>query len=373
MGEIPDYIGLDVEGPLVNPASDFAWLTYDQLLSEKIRERFPREKCVDYDGKYDDGRYFHELGRSKRHSTGMWPPLSLALAALDGKTDDELIAFAEKTTQLNPGTDKLMKYLKKNFEEVYLITSSYPAVALKIAEKYNIPFNNIFTNGFQPLRFFNPSKKNFIEEVKERSPISKLSVDREELGNFLTEYQDVCGSLGLCYESTLKNITDYGGTIRSLLELHNQLFEKVSNPTLYKPLKYLFLSEEGVMGSHRKTDAMRSVDDNNMLWSFGGDGIVDGMPIDYADCGFSINMTNKHALPFSKMNFATTDVSNLIPAFDAMLDGGFDEPAKMKEKLDSEKLRVFTTHDIQQDIDAVVKANSETKKKLKELYVPVKV
>jgi len=45
----------------------------------------------------------------------------------------------------------------------------------------------------------------------------------------------------------------------------------------------------------------------------------------------------------------------------------------MKEKLESEKLRVFTPRDIQYDIDTVVKANSGTKKKLKELYKPVKV
>lgn len=56
---VAKLVGLDVEGPLVNPASDFAWLTYDELLSESTKAEFPRKRCENYDGKYDDGRYLY--------------------------------------------------------------------------------------------------------------------------------------------------------------------------------------------------------------------------------------------------------------------------------------------------------------------------
>lgn len=366
---IPKRAGMDVEGPWVNPGADFAWGTYP-LLSESTKRKFPRVKCENYDGRYDDGRYFYELGRSCRHSTGMWPPLSLALAAFDGKTDDDLIAFAEKTTQLNPGTDKLIEYLLENFDgKVYPITSSYPAVALSIAKKYEIPFNQVFTNGFQPEK--EESKRDFVEEVKRRSPISVLSSNKKELGRFLTQYQKTCEVFGDYYNLALKENVNTDELIRTLLVSHRGLFENVRDNKLRNALEYLFLTEKGVMGSHRKVDEMRSVHDDRRAWTYGGDSIVDGMPIEYADFGFSINMKDRHALPFSKMNFATTDMSKMIPVFDNMLNGRFG--LKLKEELDSEELRVFTPRDIQRDIETVIKVNGEMKNKLKAMYVPVKI
>jgi predicted HAD superfamily phosphohydrolase len=378
----PKFGGFDVEGPLVNPASDFAWLTYDQLLSESTKEEFPRKRCVDYDENLDDGRYFYELNNSVRHSTGMWPALSLALAAYDGKNDSDLTAFAEKTTQLNPGTDKLMNDLLKKFDgEVFLITSSYSAVALNVAKKYDIPFSHVATNGFQ--RSLTDRRRDIAEEIENRSPMLVLSGNKKGLGKFLHEYLDVCDALGQLYSAAMteeykKEIGKYNTkedslhlAIRNFKDSHDELFEKIHDSNLSFGLKDLFLMEEGVMGSHRKVDAMRKFRDNRRLWSYAGDGIVDGMPIDYAYYGISINMKDKHALRLSKMNFATTDMSHMIPVFDAMFNGNFNR--QMKERLDSEKLRVFTPIDIQQDIDAVIKVNGEAKNKLKELYVPVKV
>jgi len=367
----PVYVGMDVEGIKVNPKVDFAWISHE-LLSEPTKAKFTKEVCDIYDGGYDDGRYFYDLGRSQRSSTGKWPLLSLCLAAIDGKTDDDLIALAEKTTQLNPGTDKLMEYLLERFDgRIYPITSSYPAVELPIAKKYDIPFTQVFTNGIQ-VRKENP-KKDIIEEIERRSPMCILSENREELGKFLNEYKTTWEALATCYEQNSKTPNDAGINMRinDLLEYHDNLFEKVGNQKLRNVLEYLFLIERGVMGSHRKVDAMRSVKDNRRAWTFVDDGIVGAMPIDWAKGGFSVNTTNKHALSFSKLNVATADVSNLIPVYEAMLDGEFGP--ELKEKLDSERIRVFTPRDIQQDIETVISANKEMKNKLKALYVPVKM
>jgi len=366
----PKYVGSDVEGIIGNPGSDFAWQVCDQLLSKETKNKFPRGKCEDYDNKYDDGRYFHDLGRSTRHATGMWPALSLALAAYDGKTDDDLIEFAEKTTQPNPGADKLVSYWLDNFEEVYFITSSYPPVALKFAKRYDIPFTNVFTLGKQlPLKIRN---NDFETEVKNRSPLSILSKNRKELGRFLDEYVRNCEILGDFYSGATnhdaKTVAELA--IRNVLGEQREIFERVSDSELKRELEYLFLTEEGIMGSHGKVNAMRRVFDDRRFWTYVGDGIVDAMPIDYAVCGFSLNMKDKHALSLSKMNFATTDLSELIPVYEAMFRGEFGPSLK---ELDSEKIRVFTPDDIQEDIEAVVKANGEAKSKLKALYVPVKV
>jgi predicted HAD superfamily phosphohydrolase len=371
----PRYVGLDVEGPLVNPASDFAWKTYDELLSEPTKTKFPRARCESYDERYDDFRYLYDLNKSRRHSTGMWPSLSLALAAIDGKTDDDLIALAEKTTKLNPGTDKLMNYLLEKFDrkdrKIYLITSSHSPVGLSIAEKYGIPFKQVFTHGFQPSRKI-LSQKDFVSEVKERSPMAVLSEHKEKLGTFLSNYLNICEGLGAFYDVALhepdkieKVILNL--SIKALLAEHDNLFDDVNDFWLKKTLQHLFLDDEYVMGSHRKVDAMRHVCNDGRRWTYVDDGIVGAMPIDYADYGFSINMTNKHALPFSKLNVATADMSNLIPVYETMLDGEFG--LKTQERLDSEELRVFTPRNIQQDIENVIKVNREMKNKLKDLYV----
>jgi len=367
-----EYHGFDVEGILVGPKADFAYWTYDNL-SEGTKEEFSRARCENYDGDCDDGRYLHDLGRSApRHSTGMWPPLSLGLASYDGISDEDLTEAAQKIVNLNlnPGVEKLLNFvIKESSGKVNLITSSYPAIALTVADKFGIPFNQVFTCGYQPQRGRAP-KKTVLEEVKERSPISHLSEDRENLGKFLHDYFEVSEQLAKCFKAPTS--VDNEILIRTLLERHNELFEAYGNtPNQRNALKRMFLTEEGVMGSHRKVDAMRSVCDDRSAWSYIDDGIVGGMPIDFSDKGISMNMTNTHALPFSKLNVATEDLSQLIPIYDAMMNG--DPMSGFKNRFDSEKIRVFTPRDIQQDIDAVVKANSEIKKKLKELYVPVKV
>jgi len=373
-------VGVDVEGPIVNPKADLAWMIRDELLSEETRAKYTREKCERYDEKYDDGRYFYELNKSSRHSTGTWPLLSLAFAAIDGITDDELIAYAEKTTQENPGTEKLMGYLLERFEgRVNLITSSYAPVGLSIAKKYGIPFKQVFTNGHQPSRK-TLSQMSFEDEIKQRSPMAVLSEHKKELDIFMSKYVGICEALGAFYTTLEEKIsqkqydekTKYLPlAIRGLRKAHDELFDKISDFRLQNTLKCMFLNEECIMGSHRKVDAMRSVHDDRRRWGYIGDGIVDGMATEYADFGISLNMTNKHALSLSKLNVATTDVSKLIPVLDAMFSGEFG--GKLKDKLDSEEIRVFSITDIQQDIDAVVKVNREKKNELKALYVPVKI
>ncbi len=374
-----EYAALDVEGPVVNPAADFAWQIYESL-SKSTKSKFPRERCETYDGVYDDGRYFYELRQSSRHSTGMWPLASLVLAAIDGFSDEDLIAYAEKSVQENPGTEKLIESLMKNSGgKIYLITSSYPAIGLTIAKRNGIPFKQVFTHGY-PHSMELLSQRGFEVEVRDRSPMSILSENKKELEKFMHKYMDICEALGKHCNSALdaenqlqeEIVWNEYAQIRGLRKQHDNLFEKIIGGDFRYTLKCMFLDESGVMGSHRKVDAMRKVHDNRNVWGFTGDGIVDGMPIDYAEFGIALNMTNKHALSLSKLNVATTNMAELIPVFDSMFNGEF-EPKKIQDELNSEKIRVFTPRDIQEDINAAVKVNREKKNELKALYAVPKI
>jgi hypothetical protein len=353
-------VGLDVEGVLVNPAADFAWLTYDKLLSERTKAIFPREVCEFYDSKYDDGRYLFELNKKieKKWSTGTWPFLSLALAAYDGIIDDELIKYANLITQKNPGTDELLKHsIKKSEGKVYLITSSYPAVPLKIAYEFGIPFENVFSLGGN----YCDSKRKLENTVRLRSPLwSLLDLKLEwKLGQFLYQYLYVCERLGRAYEKKDED------QIYHLVTEHDRIFENIDHPAS-RILKECFLEQNMCMGSHRKVEALKSVAKEEKT-IYVGDGIVDAMPIKFADYGISMNMTNEHALFFSRLNIATTDVSNLIPIFDSIFEGRFN-PKRLKKELDSDNVKIFTSEDIQQKTKEVIAINREMKAELKKLF-----
>jgi predicted HAD superfamily phosphohydrolase len=351
-------VGLDVEGVLVNPAADFAWLTYDNLLSERTKAIFPREVCEFYDSKYDDGRYLFKLNKKieKKWRTGTWPLLSLALAAYDGIGDDELIKYANLIAQKNPGTDELLKHsIKKSEGKVYLITSSYPAVPLKIADEFGIPFKNVFSLGYT-----SPIEKEFYWEVRSRSPLDHFfDVDLEQ---FLYQYLYICERLGAAYEKRDKS------QIQWLVKEHNKIFEKIKKPLLRKVCEDSFLNQSICMGSRRKVEALKSVAKREKI-IYVGDGIVDAMPIKFADYGISMNMTNEHALLFSKLNVATTDVSDLIPIFDSIFEGRFN-PKRLKKELDSDNVKIFTPEDIQQKTKEVIAINREMKAELKKLFKP---
>jgi len=353
-------VGLDVEGIIVKTGYDFAWLTYDNLLSEETKATFPRKICEMYDSRYDDGRYLWELKhkRKNRYSTGKWPLVSLCLAIYDGRTEEELINYARRTIKLNPGADELVKYLKVEAQkELFLITSSYPAVPIITAEKLRIPYERIFCMGspVPPRQIFPGS---FKDVIADKSPLVYLLFDylyKDKMFKFLSSYLFTCERLAEAYEGGNKRI------IENILRFHDNLLKEDWI------LRKLFLLEEGCMGSHRKVKAMRSVFDNREKWIYVGDGIVDAMAIKYAKYGISMNMTNEHALRYSKLNIATPDISNLIPIFDSIFSNKFD-PKRLKKELNSDETKIFTRRDIHTNLQKVVDVNKEMKNELKKLF-----
>ncbi len=404
----PLYVGLDVEGILVLPKSDFAWLIYDRKLSPAMRALFPRERCEAYDGKYDDGRYIYELNRPEGHSTGTWPCVSLALAGMDGITDRDLINYAEKTTQEMPGTKEFLEYaMEKTGGNVYFATNSYPAVALKIAYKYGIPSSHVFTMGRQlpPDRMqyydekraeldkkekeqifqmpkgretlansFQVQRKLLYDiEVGERSPLGVFNEFNLPLGAFMKKYMDVTGRIGDYYQSGILNPAD-ATAYELFLKEHNSLFGSIPRDAkpLREELENLFLSpaSRGNMGSRNKTRALKDFHPNGEDWMFVGDGIVDGHPIGWARYGVSMNMRDKHALPKAKVALAGKDVSHLIPVLDQALEGELDV-YELRAQLGPKATQVFTPHDIRKGIEMVRRSVGAVKEELAKLYVDV--
>lgn len=364
------YYGFDVEGVFLNPKFDFAWLTYERLLSSSTREKFPRELCEEFDSKYDDGRYLNELYCKRGHATGTWPLLSLMLCALDGISDSQLISFAEKHMLKNPGIDEFISYLKESgkWEKVYLLTSSYAAAPLIFAREQELPAKHVFTLGFQyPLNWQKEEAKfDLEEEVKKRSPIPDFLDHRYQLEEFLNQYLELCKKYVRAYEGGQL----YGENgIYEILTKQENLITSNPNlaPRLRETLRYFLIQENGLMGSRGKVRAMQSICEMPEMWAYIGDGIVDGMPIHFARYGISLNMTNPHALKFSKLNVATSNLSNLIPVYEN-LELIISDPGQIKENFSNPSTKIFTPEDIRERFEEVVKANREAKEILRGMY-----
>lgn len=404
------YVGLDVEGILVLPKADFAWLVYDRKLPTWTRALFPRGKCEDYDGKYDDGRYLLELNNQEGHSTGTWPCASLALAGMAGITDGDLINYAAKTTQEMPGAKEFLQYaMEKTGGNVYLVTSSYPAVALTIAYRHKIPSSHVITMGRQldaqnqeyfdrererldkeqlELDFVCPTENReqweartkkinnqrnmlFRREMAERSPLGVFNAYSVPLGIFMSKYFDITEKMGYFYEKKDKSWKDAADYSEWLKE-HDRLFEMPDAlRDLRTELENCFFSPKsrGNMGSRNKTRALRQVHDDPDDWVYVGDGIVDGHSIGWVRYGIAYNMRDRHALPKAKVALASKDGRYLEPVIDQALGGKLDV-VKLKMQLEP-KAQVFTPHDIRTRLDDVRTAMGDARNELNKLYVEV--
>src|SRR3989338_3642229 len=171
-------VAFDLEGPIVNPGVDFAKDVYDSLISPGTKSKYP-DPFADFDS-YDDDRWRAErYSTGRKHSTGTTPLVVDCLAAVDGKTDDDMIEFASSIVSsgkaYNPGARELLRSLVSG--SVYIITSSYPAIPIAVAEENGISFAHVFNHGNQVRNGMLDARG----EIEHRSPLRVLSAHRDEL------------------------------------------------------------------------------------------------------------------------------------------------------------------------------------------------
>ncbi len=337
----------DFEGPLANPAINFAWMSYNAFVSGATKERFPAGRIREFD-EWDDA--FWEACRNVAvHSTGATPLVIDCVLAMDQITDKRLIELARQKVQLNPGVPELLRELAH--DNFYIITSSHPAAPLVTAKEYDVHFGRVSTHGFQQVHL-DDVHYDLEVDVGQRSPLQSLANYRD-LANFLSGYLDVCSEILAALKTH-----DYQKMLRASAIYRNAFWN--NDPTI----QYLFSREEGIMGGHRKAQILQKIaPDTNV--AFFGDGIVDADGIKFAKYGTSLNCTNDQALLDSKINFITIDMSTLLPVIEDIRAGRFDaEHAAQRYS----GMQVFTPPSIQGNLGYVKAANSEAKEALKQAY-----
>lgn len=265
-------VAFDFEGPLANPAIDFAWMTFNDLVSSATKEKFSKERIEEFD-LYDDIRWEYERS-SQGHSTGTTPLICDYVAVIDGVTDQQLIAFARRKVELNKGVEGLVRNLMAS-GPFYIVTNSHPALSLVTAEQHSIPLKDVFTHGRQIHGGRVERIQTSLEkEVAARSPLSALAqYNKDELRLFLDKYLAACAEI-------LREMQGNTPYIKNAIDKHDALFNLLSHP-LGEEMAHQLLNEEAITGGHNKTRILRRIaPDGNVV--FIGDSIVDADAIEFA-------------------------------------------------------------------------------------------
>ena len=358
---MPVPAAFDFEGPIANPAIDVAHIVYNELISDATKQRYPRQVFEAFDA-YDDARWLAERSRGG-HSTGTTPLLVDCFAAVDGLGDYAFTELAMKRMEsdmvYNPGAKRFLGSVRGR-GPTYIVTSSYPAMPLIAAYDNGLGLRNVFTHGRQP----NGEKSLQVhDEIDHRSPMTVLTAHPAELAQFLDEYLPACDNI--------LRLTGNGHATHVASREHDEVFSRVTIPQLRRELEYMFLSQKGVMGGHRKKHVLQSIAPDGNI-AFMGDGIVDADALRFARYGFPINCTNREALQASKLNFVTDDIMTLYELFNDVQGGMFTFESAAK-RYACDDLVIFTPGEIAECVDDVKKENARMKAALKEQYAAASV
>jgi predicted HAD superfamily phosphohydrolase len=380
----------DVEGPIVNPSFDFSWLTLENLVkADNLKEISEKVKTFD---EYDDNRWLRERGM-EGHSTGTTPIVTSLLAVAYGANNVDLLNLAKQHLKLTPGASQLLRWLKDEKRiQPYLISSANPAAILPVAYKLGILSSHVFCSGYQLSKTVAESYdklrtdttdsdgETMQKEMNERFPYDKYS-NSESLQIFLDRFLDLCVEMNKSYAS---GRTDEE-IVRSSREKQLKLLEEARRQvgTLADDLRYLFYSEDGVMGGHRKKRALMSIEKQEKTRKeklvYAGDSIVDADAIAFAGHGISINCTNRQALISSKINVATSTLESLIPIMEHIASGG-ELTVELRDMI-QEKVNeaitpemeaipptlIFIKDEIDSRIETVTRANKLCKEYIKKM------
>jgi predicted HAD superfamily phosphohydrolase len=379
-------VAFDVEGPVVNPRFDFAWLILEELIKRSDKQELYRKVKI-FD-EYDDERWRHER-ETQGHSTGATPIISSLLSIAFGTKNNTLLDIARKNIDFTPGAKELVEWLKDQKIQPYLISGAHPAAILPVAYELGIASSHVFCNGYQLTQKKAESfdrkrqgktaniEKTLLEEIQERFPYDDYSRS-EALLEFLNKYLDVCSRMHAYY---LANRIDEKA-LGLLKAEQEQFLGEVGDkdPRLAEDLWYLLYSEVGLMGAHRKKLALieiqrrENVGRESLIYT--GDGLVDADPLAYSGHGISINCTKEETLLSSQINIATPTVFSLSHVIE-LSSSGRRLTAESKDILvheinagiSKEKgiplAKVFMKNEIHKNLEGVIKANSLCKDYIK--------
>ena len=382
-------MALDVEGPIINPRFDFAWLTLDELVKGGDKQELYQEVKI-FD-EYDDERWRHERAVIG-HSTGTTPIICSLLSIALGTKNSALLSLARKHLQFTPGAKELVRWLKdKKKIQPYLISSAHPAAILPVAYELGIASSHVFCNGYQltlkktadldKKRQAKPAtiEKTLLEELHERFPYDEYSGSGALL-KFLKKYLDVCSRM---HEHYIAGAIDEKALGPLKAEQERLLGEVgAEGSKLAEDLWYLLYSEVGVMGGHRKRLALmeiqrrENIERANLIYT--GDGLVDADPLAYSGHGISINCTNKETLLSSQVNIATPTAFSLSHVVEFLSSGGELGPEtrsilqhEINADIEKEKAmppaKVTIKNEIRNNLEGVIQENKLCKDHIKSL------
>ncbi|MBI4363046.1 MAG: hypothetical protein HY558_07720 [Euryarchaeota archaeon] len=347
----PLTLGLDLEGPIFNPACDFGWTIARRYLQGADGRR-DLEALQGFD-RWDDLLYLRQR-RTRGHSTGATPLVSALLAHTRGATTRDLHRLARRTLAKNPGAPQLLRWLHRESPlEVLYITSGHPLVGLSLARETHPGPARVYTSGYT-LRHARGSVES---QAEARWPSRLFTAHRRPLRGFLDGLLEACGREAKALETDNRR-----GPLR---EQYPSLFRGVEPPPLRAALTRLLRDEEGIMGGHRKAWALSRHAPPGRALAL-GDSIVDIEMLRYTPRSITMNCTHPRALLSARLNLCVDRMDTLIPLLDDA-SRGLWEPHRWKRELQGASLRLHTPRDIRAHPRRVLEENRRFKENLKSL------
>lgn len=351
-------VAFDIEGPLIPPSIDFAKLIMEKLVSKPVREKFNDPVTVKFDA-LDDAAWLYWRAMCG-HSTGMMPSVVMCVAGVDGLTDDDLISYSQKCYKLNPGTKELIEYLQEKNVEIYLVTSSYSAIPLTLAQEFDIPSSHVFTLGHQldkkTLAEFDKNR-DLVKEVKARSPLDMLNKHGAYVEKFLDRYLPFCADAVDVYERGVRE-----EVIQLEVEYKKVFYDRDARIDITNLLRDLLIDETGVMGGHKKKDVLHRIDPRGNVLLI-ADSIVDADATEFSNFGITVNCTDQYALLASNVNVVTKNMVDLITIIDNFV-------FERKEFILPVGVEWYSSDEIQTELKDIKNKNRVAKDYMKSLFIP---
>jgi len=370
--EMKTIVIFDVEGPLVNPKFDLAWVLLDKLLAEEKITQDTYDLVKRFDD-YDDARWLKEREK-KVWSTGTTPAISRLIATWCGMKDREILDFVKEGIVVNKGVPELMSFLEDNNIETYLVSSSAPQQAITTREQFkHIPPSQVFCAGKQ----LKSNEKEYLDSLhKENKPLvsaelgmrspTEILEDQRELGGFIQNYLLNCKKWVDDYDSG-------GENLEAIQKEQDLLFENIKDSDLKKSLEYIIKYQKGMRGGHRKAEIVEQIKEQNpdAKIVYVGDSIVDADV--KADIVIATNCKDKYAIQSCDISIATTDFKYVKEIFEDIHEGRVrDIPTYVEQRqsvwYNNEEVHIFSQEDIENNLGEVLGTNTEFKKKLKDSY-----
>ena len=290
---------LDLEGVLLPPGIDFAFMILEASTYNKEEIRKEVTDMLSTFDKFDDERwlYYKYVKGEPKYQTGTTPFYSLMLTTALGVDKDVISMLCEKILGIArlDVAKKIIDGIRELSDLVVIASSAYHEFVNKFLEKTNAKIDQVYATGNTILD--GVQNEDIIKELRElytREVLLKIC-------ELVYYYALIC----------LK---------KSKYDIFEKLF-KVAKVSNIEYVEKFLVNQRGVAGSLLKAQVVRKLREKGFFTIFVGDSVVDVDAAEVANISISINTSSRQLLNLTTFNVITRDYTVLVDIIRLIVTG----------------------------------------------------